>query len=185
MIVAGAAFSGGQIAAPSTVAIMAYIPMLFLQMITTGLAEEPGWRDFALPRLQTRFGPLGAAMILGPLWGAWHLPLFFTEWGGWPDAHWTEPLVFLVFCCAFNVVMSWVFNSTGQSLPVSMLMHVSVNTFASVMWTDMFPTLDTQRAMEVMAVTASVAAVALVVVTRGRLGVDSSRTNPAHLQSLS
>ncbi|MGA9871893.1 MAG: CPBP family intramembrane glutamic endopeptidase [Rhodococcus sp. (in: high G+C Gram-positive bacteria)] len=175
MVVAGAMFSGGQMNAPSLVALAAYVPVLFLQMITTGLAEEPGWRDFALPRLQARFGPMGAAMVLGPLWGVWHLPLFFTEWGGWPDAHWSEPVVFLVFCIAFNVVMSWVFNSTGQSLPVSMLMHVSVNTFASVMWTEMFPTLDAQRAMVAMAAAATVAAGVLVAVTRGRLGLGEAR----------
>ena len=61
-----------------------YVPVLLFQMVTTGLAEEPGWRDFALPRLQRRFSPIIAALILGPLWGVWHLPLFLTDWGGAP-----------------------------------------------------------------------------------------------------
>lgn len=42
-------FSGGQLQAPSLLVIAAFVPGLILQMVTTGLAEEPGWRDFALP----------------------------------------------------------------------------------------------------------------------------------------
>ena len=141
MLVASAVFSGGNMRAPTLFAVAAYLPGLALQMLTTGLGEEPGWRDFALPRLQHQLGPLRAVFVLGPLWGVWHLPLFFTDWGGWPDAHWSRPLVFLVFCVAFSVVMSWVFNRTEESLPIATLTHVSVNNFASIFWADMFPSL--------------------------------------------
>ncbi|HEX7306203.1 type II CAAX endopeptidase family protein [Lentzea sp.] len=170
MLLTGLAFSGGRIAAPSMMAVAAYVPALLLQMVTTGLAEEPGWRDFALPRMQRRFGPLTGTMILGPLWAAWHLPLFLTEWGGRPDADWTRPLVFVVFCVTFNVVMTWVFNSTGESLPLAMLLHVSVNNFASVMWAETFPTITGERPMQAMAAGSVVAAVLVVLGTRGRLG---------------
>lgn len=170
MLLTGLAFSGGQVAAPSAAALTAFVPMLLFQMITTGLAEEPGWRDFALPRLQSRFSPLRAAFVLGPLWGVWHFPLFLTEWGGYPEASWTRPLAFFTFCVAFNIVMSWVFNRTGQSLPLSMLMHVGGNTFASVMWSEMFPGLDGELALVAMGTGASVAAAVIVITTRGRLG---------------
>ncbi|MFD9702487.1 CPBP family intramembrane glutamic endopeptidase [Lentzea sp. NPDC059081] len=170
MLLTGLAFSGGRIAAPSTMALAAYVPALLLQMVTTGLAEEPGWRDFALPRMQRRFGPLTGTMILGPLWAAWHLPLFLTEWGGWPNADWTRPVVFVVFCVTFNVVMTWVFNRTGESLPLAMLLHVSVNNFASVMWAETFPTITGERPMQAMAAGSVVAAVLVVLGTRGRLG---------------
>jgi membrane protease YdiL (CAAX protease family) len=170
MLVAGAAFSGGEVRAPSMLAVAAYVPGLVLQMLTTGLGEEPGWRDFALPRLQHRMGPLRAVFVLGPLWGVWHMPLFLTDWGGWPDAHWSRPLVFLVFCVAFSVVISWVFNRTGESLPIAMLMHVSVNNFASILWTDMFPSLDAERAMLATTAVTTVAAALVLLATRGRLG---------------
>ncbi|MGP5396920.1 type II CAAX endopeptidase family protein [Arthrobacter rhombi] len=170
MLLTGFAFSGGKISAPSLTAIALYVPLLLLQMITTGLAEEPGWRDFALPRLQQRFGALGAAMILGPLWALWHLPLFLTEWGGWPEANWIRPVAFILFCIAFNVVMSWVFNRTGQSLPLSMLMHVSVNTFASIIWTETFPAITGDLVLPATATGAIVAAVLVIVTTRGQLG---------------
>lgn len=171
MLVTGLVFSGGRIAPPSTAALVAFLPVLLLQFVTTGLAEEPGWRDFALPRLQARFSPLRAAFVLGPLWALWHMPLFLTDWGGFSHAAWWRPLIFAAFCVFFNIVMSWVFNRTGQSLPLSMLMHVGVNTFASVMWTELFPTISGELPLIAMATAAAVVAVVLIVVTRGRLGL--------------
>ncbi|MBW0102075.1 CPBP family intramembrane glutamic endopeptidase [Pseudonocardia sp. KRD291] len=175
MLATGYAFSGGQVSAPSMLAVAAYVPGLLLQMVTTGLAEEPGWRDFALPRLQHRFGPLTGSMILGPIWAVWHMPLFLTDWGGFPDADWTRPVSFAVFCIAFNIIMTWVFNRTGESLPLSMLTHVSVNNFASIVWAEMFPTIDSNQAMQAMAAGAVVAGLAVLLGTRGRLGYTAPR----------
>lgn len=169
-MVVSTALLGGEAAWPAPVVLAALVPGLLVQMVTTGLAEEPGWRDFALPRLQRRFGPLGAAAILGPAWGVWHLPLFLTEWGGYPDASWTRPVEFVAFCVAFNVVMTWVFNRTGQSLPMAMLLHVSVNNFASMAWSDVFPGLGDDRLQPALLVGSTVGAVVLLVATRGRLG---------------
>lgn len=179
MLATGFVFSGGQVSAPSLMVVAAYVPGLLLQMVTTGLAEEPGWRDFALPRLQRRFGPLAGSMVLGPLWAVWHLPLFLTEWGGFPDADWTRPVSFAVFCIAFNIVMTWVFNRTGESLPLSMLLHVSVNNFASIVWSEMFPTIDSDLASHAMATGAVVAGVLVLVGTRGRLGYRAPGTDRA------
>ena len=144
--------------------------MLIMQMITTGLAEEPGWRDFALPRLQAKFGPMKSAFIVGPLWALWHMPLFLTEWGGYPDAHWSRPISFAVFCIGFNFVMAWVFNRTNQSLPLAMLAHVGVNNFMSVAWDEMFPTVSAVTAEIALGVSATIAAAVIIVLTRGRLG---------------
>ncbi len=161
---------GGTPALPPAALLVAFVPGLLIQMVTTGLAEEPGWRDFALPRLQARFGPLRAAAILGPLWAMWHYPLYLTEWGGWPDFSWQRPVEFTVFCIAFNVVMTWVFNRSGQSLPLAMLLHVSVNNFMSVLWSDMFPGLDAELAQPALILAATTAAVLVLVATRGTLG---------------
>jgi membrane protease YdiL (CAAX protease family) len=170
MLASGLAFSGGQVNAPSMLVVAAYVPGLLLQMVTTGLAEEPGWRDFALPRVQRRFGPLAGTMVLGPIWSLWHMPLFLTDWGHWPDTDWTRPVAFTVFCLAFNIVMTWVFNRTGESLPLAMLLHVSVNNFASIVWSEMFPTIGVGQAYWAMACGAVVAAALVLVGTRGRLG---------------
>lgn len=165
-------FVGGQAQPPSLMVLAAFVPGLLLQMVTTGLAEEPGWRDFALPRLQRSVGPLGAAAVVGPLWGVWHLPLFLTQWGGGPDVAWYRPVEFIAVCVALNVVIQWVFNRTGWSLPMAMLLHVSINNFASLAWSDMFPGLSTDYVQHALLLGTSVAAGVLLVVTRGRLGYD-------------
>jgi membrane protease YdiL (CAAX protease family) len=172
VVLSGMAFSGGDIHAPSTLALAAYIPALLLQMVTTGLAEEPGWRDFALPRLQERFGPVGASFVLGPLWGVWHLPLFLSDWGGFPDAQWTRPLYFVGFCIAFTIVITWFFNRTRESLPLVVLLHVGVNNTSSVLWPEMFPNIGGETSMLALMTTATIVAAVLLVVTRGRLGYE-------------
>ena len=169
---------GGQMAAPSQAwlfVLVAYVPGLILQMITTGLAEEPGWRDFALPRLQRKVGPLGSAFVLGPIWALWHMPLFLTDWAGWPDVRWYAPLVFAAFCVTFGIVMTWVFNRTGQSLPLAMLLHTSVNNYASVASTELFPGVDADRFQLAVLLAAGIGAAIVIVATRGRLDYDTRR----------
>ena len=179
MLATGYVYTGGQVSTPSMMVVAAYVPGLIMQMLTTGLAEEPGWRDFALPRLQRRFGPLAGTMVLGPMWALWHMPLFFSDWGGWPDAHWTNAVYFTVFCVAFNVVMTWVFNRTGESLPLAMLLHVSVNNFASIVWSEVFPTIELAEMHQALAAGAVVAAVLVLLGTRGRLGYSMPHERPA------
>lgn len=179
ILLGSALFSGGNIQAPSLAALTMVVPGLMLQMVTTGLAEEPGWRDFALPRLQDRMSPLAASFVLGPLWALWHMPLFLTDWGGYPNATWGAVATFAGFCIAFNVVMSWVFNRTNQSLPLSMLLHVGVNNTSSILVPDMFPTNSAETHSLMLLVLSSLAAVAIIIGTRGRLGVPSDNGSAA------
>lgn len=182
VVVSGLPFSGGVVHAPSALALAALVPGLVVQVFTTGLAEEPGWRDFALPRLQQRFGPTGAVAVLGPLWALWHLPLFLTDWGGWPDTSWTQVAWFAGFAATFNVVIAWVFNRTGESLPVVTLLHVGVNNTVSLLWTDMYPQIPGDRLMQGLCVLSTVAALALLVGTRGRLGYPGPRQSDRRLR---
>ncbi|MEU7861278.1 type II CAAX endopeptidase family protein [Nonomuraea sp. NPDC049141] len=171
IIITGLAVSDGDIHMPPVAVLVAYLPGLLLQMVTTGLAEEPGWRDFALPRLQRKFGPLVTTLVLGPLWGLWHLPLFLSEWGGWPDVTPMRVGEFVASCCVLNVVITWVFNRTGQSLPLVMLLHVSINNFLSIAYADMFPSIATaEQASHVILLAGTTAAIVVLVATRGRLG---------------
>ena len=50
------------------------------------LSEEFGWRRFALPALQARWGWRVASVVLGIVWAVWHLPLFFSA--GTLQSHW-------------------------------------------------------------------------------------------------
>lgn len=154
--------------------LSAYLPMLLLQMITTAAAEEPGWRDFALPRIQQRYGVLLGTFVLGTLWGCWHLPLFFTEWAGWPDVDILMVAEFVISAILLSFVMTWVFNRTKESLPAVMLLHSSVNAFFTLVWPQMFPTLDPFRdSLHAQLIASLVATVVLIVSTRGRLGYRS------------
>ncbi|MGI5129647.1 CPBP family intramembrane glutamic endopeptidase [Pseudonocardia sp. CA-107938] len=156
---------------PTAALVLAYVPMLLAQLLTTGLAEEPGWRDFALPLMQRRLGPLAGTLLLGVLWGGWHLPLFLTEWGGWPDVTWRMVGEFLVAAVALSVVMTWLFNRTGQSLPIVMLFHCGINSTATLVLAPMFPTLDPNTdSLTSLLLASGVLAIGCLVATRGRLG---------------
>lgn len=87
-----------------------------------GLGEEPGWRGFALPRLQKRHTPLGASLILAPIWALWHLPLMGNEF---PAA--VIP-AFLLSLLGGTLIQTWLFNRTGGSVLAQMLFHATVNT---------------------------------------------------------
>lgn len=167
--------TGGVVHAPTTAVLLAYVPGLVGQMLTTGLAEEPGWRDFALPRMQRKVGPLPAVLVIGVLWGVWHLPLFLTSWGGWGDMPWYRPGEFVLFCVVFNVVMTWVFNKTHESLPMAMLLHVSVNNFASLAAAEMFPTVDRDAFQHALILGSVVVGGVLVAATRGRLAYQGGQ----------
>ncbi|MCM0638865.1 CPBP family intramembrane glutamic endopeptidase [Cellulomonas wangsupingiae] len=174
-------FSAGDVQAPPMENLIKYLPMILMQMVTTGLAEEPGWRDFALPRAQRLVGPLRAAAGIGVLWGVWHLPLYLTMWGDAPTFHLLRAVGFIAFCVTFNVVMTWVFNRTGQSLPMAMLLHVGINTTVGLFVASMFPVVGasydlTNQALLLMA---TVGAVITIVATRGRLGY---RPEPVHAE---
>ena len=54
--------------------LAAFLPLLIVWTLA-GTGEEPGWRGFALPRLQEQLSPVRATLVLGVLWALWHLPL--------------------------------------------------------------------------------------------------------------
>ncbi|WP_129116282.1 CPBP family intramembrane glutamic endopeptidase [Halegenticoccus tardaugens] len=91
-----------------------------------GGQEEFGWRGFAQPELQERYGGLSAALIIGVFWGLWHLPQFVP--GGF-RADWPLELVvaYFVGIIAFSVLLGWVFNGSNGSVLLAMLMHGTDN----------------------------------------------------------
>ena len=113
-------------AVPTVDASILTIVILFAFHIFPGsaLGEELGWRGFALPHLQDTRGALATALILGPLWGSWHLPLFLANTDSRPLA--LFPL-FVLSAIALSVVLSWLYNSTGGSLLLVVLLHATAN----------------------------------------------------------
>jgi len=114
-----------------------------------GLGEEPRWRGFALPRLEQRSGPLVGTLLLGVLWGLWHLLLFFIpgtdQYGLSFGTNFVGHLlgfgVFVIWVIALAVTITWVFNNTRGSLLLAMLLHASINYAPGVLLPKPFPSL--------------------------------------------
>jgi membrane protease YdiL (CAAX protease family) len=99
--------------------------MLFILVI----GEELGWRAYALPRLQARYGGLGASLILGMLWAAWHLPNQFIpglEFYGYGFG------AFALYVVPMTVLFTWLANQTRGSVLLSWLFHGAINTLIFV-----------------------------------------------------
>jgi uncharacterized protein len=98
-----------------------------------GPMEEFGWRGVALPLLQRRFAPLWSSLILGAVWGVWHLPAFFAE--GTPQGSWSIA-PFMIGVVALSVILTPMFNAAQGSLLIPILFHWQLNNPA---WPDAQP----------------------------------------------
>jgi membrane protease YdiL (CAAX protease family) len=91
-------------------------------VILGALGEETGWRGFALPLLQRRYSPLTAALLVTPIWAAWHLPFFFTI-STYRDF---APPAYIGFVFALgcgSIVLTWLYNRTGGSILACAIWH--------------------------------------------------------------
>jgi hypothetical protein len=100
-------------------------------LIGGGLLEELGWTGFAVPTMRQRYGVLGTGLIVGVLWGAWHLLITYWVMSGSTAGGLTLASFLLMFVFfhagslpAYRVLMVWVYDRT-ESLLVAMLMHAS------------------------------------------------------------
>lgn len=93
------------------------------------LGEEFGWRGYALPVLQEHYSWRVASLILGGVWGAWHLPLFYMA----DTAQSHIPIgLFMASTIALSVLFAWLFNRTRESVLPALILHTAVNGWAWV-----------------------------------------------------
>ncbi len=166
------------IANPSLL-ITAFLPNVLMGLLIPSFGEEPGWRGFALPRLQTNFGPVIGTLIMGILHGVWHLPALFTPLLG--PFSWNGFLTFVLTAAAGTFIYTWVFNNTNGSVWIAMLLHASSNA-ASNLVGDLIPKgvelTGWQITLEsgwLNVIAFSLAAILIVVLTKGRLGLRLER----------
>jgi membrane protease YdiL (CAAX protease family) len=145
---------------------------LYVLFLGGALGEEPGWRGFALPRLQSMHGPLLGSLILGPLWGLWHLPLFFTPWNVLTTLN---VVGFVLTTTCFAIMYTWVFNNTKGSVLMAILLHATFN------WTTLgvgplfpAPIVENYGLLTLLGGFGAFAIV-LVALTRGKLGYQNYR----------
>jgi len=101
------------------------IPIFLTYFITGGGNEEWGWRGYALDRLQERWTPLKASLVLGLIWGVWHTPLFFIESTG---QYHMSLLIFVILTPGLSVLYTWVYNSSSKKLLAVWLLHAAMGT---------------------------------------------------------
>jgi membrane protease YdiL (CAAX protease family) len=112
-----------------------YLPKVVMVFLIVSLWEEIGWMGFALPRLQDRYGPLMASVVLGVLWALWHLPAYFNSTQVVADKvglgeldrllYLLPPLILLAIFT--RIVMTWLFNVAMGSVVVVTLFHAAYN----------------------------------------------------------
>jgi uncharacterized protein len=148
----------------------AYLPATLIFMIMPALGEEPGWRGFALPRLQLQYGPLLGSLILGLLHMVWHLPVFFITEGQMAMGPFNAGnfVYHILNSLVLAVIWTWVFNNARGSIFIALVLHGAGNAIGVLIngWGPMFSTASVSTLGDILL---GVCALLIVVFTRGRL----------------
>ena len=139
--------------------LSSFLLLFLLSLLIPGLAgtwEEPGFRGYALPRLQFRYSALIASLILGVLWAFWHLPFVVTGEDIWIDA--------FPFIIEWSIVYTWLFNNAKGSVLIVMLFHTMNNTVSGAFVGQMFSGADSVNQAWLRLLLWGVVAIVLVVV---------------------
>jgi membrane protease YdiL (CAAX protease family) len=140
--------------------------------ILYGVCEEVGWRGFALPRLQQRWNAFVSTLVLFGIWAAFHIPFFLYRF---PFG--LGSLVgFLLGLCAGAIWLTYLYNSTGGSVLITMVWHSLFNVVNAIALVALPPAA---AVMSVLAVLLGIAALALGKPTR----LSSARTTEASTQA--
>jgi membrane protease YdiL (CAAX protease family) len=166
------------IANPSLL-LSAFLPSVIMGLIIPSIGEEPGWRGFALPRLQAAYGPVVGTIILGTLHGIWHLPALFTPLLGPFTVE--GFIVFVLTAAAGTFIYTWVFNNTRGSVWMAMVLHASSNAASQLVGSlipDDMPLTGWMKVLEsgwINVIVFAAMAMLLVLLTRGTLGYSTEK----------
>lgn len=161
-----------------------YLVMVVLMPWNGPVGEEFGWRGYVLPKLQNKYGPLVASLVIGTVWGIWHLPSFFAPLGVIGVLAATLGMGFLIpytlGTIANTVFMTWLYNkSKASALVAGIIWHAAIDFWAPILLSDSslvaaregthLPTVAPNLYLTVLAVQVVVALI-LVIATKGKLG---------------
>ncbi len=162
-----------------------YLPAIVEILVFAQLWEQVGWRGFALPRLQRKYGPLAASFIVGALVVLWHLPGFFIA-GGIREGRvdWTIPLFLQLFVLTLlpatlgSTMYTWIYNNTRGSLFIIILFHTLIDASNRVFFRLIPEAIE--RVIVAALVPTLVIYVGLIILTRGRLGYRRIESSSPH-----
>jgi hypothetical protein len=129
----GAAIKGAGISSPMPAFSLQALVAALVLMAIKGPVEELGWRGMALPLLQRKLAPFWAGLVLGFIWGIWHLPAFLlsgtqqSAWSFWP---------FVLGSVALSLIATPLFNASRGSVLLPALFHFQL---INPLWPDAQP----------------------------------------------
>lgn len=129
----GSALKGNLFVEPFPFTSFQSLIVALLLTAIKGPVEEFGWRGLALPLLQRRLAPIWAGLILGVIWGFWHLPAFLLS--GTPQSAWSFT-PFFAGSIALSVIVTPLFNTSRGSILLPALFHFLLN---NPIWPDAQP----------------------------------------------
>ncbi len=114
------------------------IGFTIIQILGGPLAEELGWRGYALDILQQNWTALTSSFILGLFWAVWHFPLFFVKNTSQISMGFGTTLFWLWVVGVFStsVFMTWIYNNTNRSILGAILIHLIGNYINSLIGGD-------------------------------------------------
>jgi membrane protease YdiL (CAAX protease family) len=130
---AGAAVKGTLLTVPLPFESLGLTLGAMVFMLFLGPVEEFGWRGVALPILQRHMAPLWAGLIVGAVWGLWHLQAFYLS--GTVQSGWGFAPFFLGNVC-LSLIVTPLFNASRGSILLPALFHFQVN---NPLWPDAQP----------------------------------------------
>jgi membrane protease YdiL (CAAX protease family) len=102
------------------------ISFLIYNILTFGFGEETGWRGFALPRLEQRYGARASVLLLTLGWAVWHLPLFLYR-PGYVHMDAAGVVGWLLSLLTGAVLLSWLYHGTRGSVLICALFHATID----------------------------------------------------------
>jgi uncharacterized protein len=112
-----------------------YLMLLLIAVPVTlfTFGEEYGWRGYLLPRLLP-LGEIRASVLLGLIWGVWHLPLLLAGLN-YPVVNvWLAIIVFTFVTVALSFTYTWFYVASSGSVLVAAVFHASTNQFSDTFW---------------------------------------------------
>lgn len=137
---------------------VSFFPLILLSFLSGPFSEELGWRGYALDRVLNCFGFVKGSLLLGLIWGVWHLPLYLMPqtWHGKMGFGLTGFWMFLLLSVGLSFIMSHVYLKTQHSILSAVLLHLMSN-FTAQLLQEVSPGVEVIRSLLIFALGAAFA----------------------------